>query len=376
MNSFTRRRLVAGLLGSGLLSACATRPAPGGAAGGVSGGVGPLPGAEITPERVTRVLVGLRPYRPAGYVVEATRLGDKRLVHHYGHGGAGITLAWGTAHEAVELGFSGAGAAHAVLGCGVVGLATARLLQRRGARVTIYAAELPPLTTSNIAGGHWWPYSAFDGEVAGEAFKSRFHQAVRVAYRELQHMAGARYGVHWRRNYAVMDEQRPIGPFTESMRDVAPELQMLAPGEHPFGPRWVQQFSAMMIEPAVHLRALLDDFLLAGGQLVVRRFDAPQQLVALPEAVVFNCTGLGARALFGDEQLEPARGQLVVLLPEPGLDYNLFYRGAYVFPRTDGLVLGGTFQRGQWNLQADPADTERILAGAKAAFATRLPPQA
>jgi D-amino-acid oxidase len=60
----------------------------------------------------------------------------------------------------------------------------------------------------------------------------------------------------------------------------------------------------------------------------------------------------------------------VVLLPESGLDYNLFYRGAYVFPRTDGLVLGGTFQRGDWSLQPAPADTERILAGAKAAFAT------
>jgi D-amino-acid oxidase len=365
-NISARRRTVVGLMGAGLLSACTSPPSR----RTVAPRVGPLPGAHVAPERVVRVLVGLRPYRPAGYVVEATRLGDKRLVHHYGHGGAGITLAWGTAHEAVELGFAGAGVPHAVLGCGVVGLATARLLQRRGARVTIHAAELPPLTTSNIAGGHWWPYSAFDAEVADEAFKTRFHRAVRLAYRELQAMVGLRYGVHWRRNYALNDEQRPIGPFTESMRDVAPELEMLQPGDHPFGRRWVQQFSAMMIEPAVHLRALLDDFLLAGGQLVVRRFETPQQLAALPEPVVFNCTGLGARALFGDEQLEPARGQLVVLLPEAGLDYNLFYRGAYVFPRTDGLVLGGTFQRGDWNLQPDPADTERILAGATAAFAT------
>ncbi|MFZ5549676.1 MAG: FAD-dependent oxidoreductase [Pseudomonadota bacterium] len=363
-----RRRALAGLgalAATSLLPACSPLPTT----RVTTPRVGPLAGTQVSPDRVTRVLVGLRPYRPAGYVVEATRLGDKRLVHHYGHGGAGITLAWGTAHEAVGLGFAGAGASHAVLGCGVVGLATARMLQRQGAKVTLYAAELPPLTTSNIAGGHWWPYSAFDAEVADEAFKARFHRAVRLAYREFQGMVGPRYGVHWRRNYAVYDEQRPIGPFTESMRDVAPELEMLPPGTHPFGPRWVQQFSAMMIEPAVHLRALLDDFLLAGGQLVVRRFDSPRQVAALPEPVVFNCTGLGARALFGDEQLQPARGQLVVLLPEAGLDYNLFYRSAYIFPRTDGLVLGGTFQRGDWNLQPDDADTARILAGAKAAFA-------
>lgn len=362
-----RRTLVglAGLAGAGLLQACAS-PWP----RATPPRIGPLPGVQVTPERVTRVLVGLRPYRAAGYVVAATQLGDKPLVHHYGHGGAGITLAWGTAHEAVDLGFVGAGAAHAVLGCGVVGLATARLLQRRGAQVTIYAAELPPLTTSNIAGGHWWPYSAFDAEVADDAFKARFHRAVRLAYRELQALLGARYGVHWRRNYALRDERFSIGPFTESLRDVAPELDVLPPGEHPFGPRWVQQFSAMMIEPAVHLRALLDDFLAAGGRLVVRRFDSPQQVAALPESVVFNCTGLGARALFGDEQLEPARGQLVVLLPQPGLDYNLYYRNAYVFPRSDGVVLGGTFQRGDWRLAPDEADTTQILAGARAAFAT------
>jgi D-amino-acid oxidase len=359
------RRSLVGLAGAGLLQACATpwpRTAP--------ARPGPLPAVRVAPDRVTRVLVGLRPYRPAGYVVTSTRLGDKTLVHHYGHGGAGITLSWGTAHEAVELAVAGEGVPHAVLGCGVVGLATARLLQRRGARVTIYAADLPPLTTSNIAGGHWWPYSAFDAAVADDAFKVRFQRAVRLAYREFQTMIGPRYGVRWRRNYALRDERFDIGPATQALRDVAPELEVLPPGEHPFGQRWVQQFSAMMIEPAVHLRALMDDFLLAGGRLVVRRFDSLQQVAALPEPVVVNCTGLGALALFGDEQLEPARGQLVVLLPQPEVDYNLFYRGAYVFPRSDGVLLGGTFQRGDWRLQPDQADTDEILSGARAAFAT------
>ena len=41
----------------------------------------------------------------------------------------------------------------AIIGCGVVGLSTARLLQRRGWQVTIYARDLPPNTTSNVAIG-------------------------------------------------------------------------------------------------------------------------------------------------------------------------------------------------------------------------------
>ena len=58
---------------------------------------------KVSRDRVIREIVGLRPFRPEGYVVEAERVGNKLLVHNYGHGGAGITLSWGTATQAVEL---------------------------------------------------------------------------------------------------------------------------------------------------------------------------------------------------------------------------------------------------------------------------------
>ena len=44
-------------------------------------------------------LVGLRPERRGGVRVE--REGD--VIHNYGHGGAGVTLAWGCAGEVVRL---------------------------------------------------------------------------------------------------------------------------------------------------------------------------------------------------------------------------------------------------------------------------------
>src|SRR2546423_5725999 len=101
----------------------------------------------VARDRIIREVVGLRPYRPEGFVVEAERVGEKLLVHNYGHGGAGITLSWGTASLAVDL-LTEPGAVatgprphaarkgvqprrFAVLGCGVSGLSTARLLQRR-----------------------------------------------------------------------------------------------------------------------------------------------------------------------------------------------------------------------------------------------------
>ena len=57
--------------------------------------------ADISPRRIIRQVVGLRPFRPAGYVVRAERFSRRKtLVHHYGHGGAGVTMSWGTAAQA------------------------------------------------------------------------------------------------------------------------------------------------------------------------------------------------------------------------------------------------------------------------------------
>ncbi|HET9482981.1 MAG TPA: FAD-dependent oxidoreductase, partial [Xanthomonadales bacterium] len=331
-------------------------------------GPGSIARPRIADDRVIRVIVGLRPYRPSGFVVRREDVGARPVVHHYGHGGAGITLSWGTAQQAVELGFDGSGRDYAVVGCGVVGLTTARLLQRRGGRVTIHARELPPNTTSNVAGGHWWPFSVYDAQSASEPFLAQFHAAVRLSYREFQNLVGPRYGVSWRRNYGLSAAEHPISAFTAALRDVAPELGNLPPGEHPFGPRWVQQFDTMMIEPSLYLPALMDDFLAAGGRIEVRELATLREIASLPATAVFNCTGLGARDIVGDAELVPARGQLVVLLPQPELNYNLYGNGAYLFPRHDGLVIGGTFQRGDWNLQPDPADTQQILQNARAAM--------
>ena len=69
----------------------------------------------------------------------------------------------------------------------------------------------------------------------------------------------------------------------------------------------------------------------------------------LREPVIFNCTGLGSRALFDDEELIPVRGQLEVLLPQPEIDYCYLSSG-YMFPRRDGIILGGTWDHDDWSL--------------------------
>ncbi len=372
----TRRAFAAMLAASGA-AGCTTTGALSGAAAPAPGAVNRAPLTNIhkvyvSEERITRIVAGLRPYRPSGFVVRAEKAGDKVLVHNYGHGGGGVTLSWGTAELAVPLGFQGPDRKYAVLGCGAVGLATARILQERGGKVTIYAEKLPPQTTSNIAGAQWWPYLVYDHEKISDAFKDQFVQAANLAYRRYQNLLSPYYGVAWRRQFSLSDgpkEEINLAGASGPMKGLAPESFNIPPGQHPFGNRWLQQFDAMHIEPPIYLHAMMMDFFAAGGQIETRKFETVEQVAGLSESVIFNCTGLGAGKLFGDTEIEPVKGQLVVLLPQAEVDYNLMGDDCYMFPRHDGIMLGGTHQPGVWDLTPDPAEVTRVMATQKRLFA-------
>ena len=188
----------------------------------------------VSPEREIRTVVGLRPHRPSGFVVKAEKMGDKLIIHNYGHGGAGITLSWGTAQLATALLPGEPLSSVAVLGCGAVGLATARLLQDRGLPVTIYAAELPPNTTSNIAGGQWYPFDVFESQKTTAEFMNQFLKATELAYRRYQTLLGPLYGVRWIRNYFLSRHEITDDEVSSAIRQFVPETRILRESEHPF----------------------------------------------------------------------------------------------------------------------------------------------
>jgi D-amino-acid oxidase len=322
----------------------------------------------VSEDRILRTVVGLRPYRPSGFVVRAEKIGDKTVVHNYGHGGGGITLSWGTSEMAVDEAWATGEKRFAVLGCGAVGLASARLLQQRGAEVTIYAKDLPPQTTSNIAGGQWAPTSVMDRARRTPESDALLARASRLAHRAYQRLPAAEFGIRWLENYVLSNA--PLEDWWEQglVRDLYPDWHDLAPREHPFPARYARRFTTMLIEPPIYLTAMLREVRLAGGRIVVRELASRDEVRGLPEPVIVNCTGLGAKALFGDEELEPVRGQLTFLLPQPEVDYIVITDGLYMFPRRDGILLGGTFEHGNWSLDVDEATRTRIVGGHRALF--------
>jgi glycine/D-amino acid oxidase-like deaminating enzyme len=333
---------------------------------------------KVSRDRVIREVVGLRPYRAEGFVVEAQRAGNKLIVHNYGHGGAGMTLSWGTASLAVDL-VSEPGAVatgskrrpgrtasphFAVLGAGVNGLSTARTLQRRfqngPGTVTIYARELPPDTTSNISGAHWSPTTVFESELASAKFEEQFQKACRISNRAFQLLAGTEYGVRWIETFELYRNEALLAVELPGGNDLYPAIEIHRDPDHYFGFPFVKQFSTMLIEPSIYLSALLRDFYIAGGRVVVKEFRSHEEIMRLPEPIVFNCTGLGARVLFNDQKLGPVRGQLEVLMPQPEIDYCYLGRG-YMFPRRDGIILGGTFDHDDWSLAPRAEQAAGIL---------------
>jgi glycine/D-amino acid oxidase-like deaminating enzyme len=320
---------------------------------------------KVDASRVIRTMAGLRPYRRSGFVVRAEALGDKRLVHNYGHGGGGITLSWGTSKLATELGLQGHSGPVAVLGSGAVGLATARLVQEAGFAVTIYAAALPPDTTSNVAGGQFHPFAVFhEGEVTPE-FMMQFSRALDYSWRRYQIMVGDDYGIRWLPTYVEADS-----PEAKVIDNFPPLNRMLSPAEHPFPVQNVRLYDTMYIETGRYLRQMTRDVQVAGGRIEVRRFATPADIAALPEALVFNCTGLGSRDLFNDQDLHPVRGQLAILEPQPEVRYAAQGQFGYMFPRADGILLGGTFERDVWDTTPDPAAIAGIIASNKRFFDT------
>jgi D-amino-acid oxidase len=314
-------------------------------------------------DRITRTVVGLRPYRPSGFVVRAERFGEKLVVHNYGHGGGGVTLSWGTAELAVRETLQAEEADVAVIGCGALGLATARLLQRAGRRVTIYAAKLPPETTSNIAGAQWGPFSVFEPSRVTPGFRAQFEEAARLAYRHFQLLLGPEYGVRWIENYFVGDEPVQLPSFVTSMPDIFPDVAEVPRSDHPFPTRYATRVLTMFIEPNPYLRRMIADVRAAGCAIVVREFRDRADLLSVPERVIVNCTGLGARDLFDDAEMIPVKGQLSVLLPQPEVDYIVIGSGGYMFPRSDGILLGGTFEREVWTLDVNEEAMRRIVEG-------------
>ena len=311
-----------------------------------------LPPVRASADRITRITVCTRPFRADGPRLDVEQVGQKTIVHNYGHGGSGWSLSWGSSTIAVRKAMATGATRFAVIGCGALGLTSASLLQRAGAAVTIYAKDRPPDVRSSLATGLWTPDSriCLDGHDTPD-FRKLWEEMCRTSFQTYQNFLGLPGDpVEWIDIYHLSDPNalRPTGgdntvKFAELQRELAndlgPDSADLTSDANPFPGRHVRRSSNMMFNITEYAHLLISDFLQAGGHIETREFHSPADFAALPEKTLINCTGYGARALFNDRSVIPVRGQLTRLIPQPEVNYGLTCDYVSLVPRRDGLVV-------------------------------------
>ena len=314
--------------------------------------VGPIIPIRADMDRIFRITVCTRPFRAAGPRQDLERVGDKLVVHNYGHGGSGWSLSWGSADVVVRKLLVEAGGQRevAVIGAGALGLTAALTAQRAGLKVTIYARERAPYVRSVRATGSWTPDSriALSSAVTPD-FAAQWEAMARTSFAMYMSYIGvAGTPVEWTDRYSLHDDEprhdhtpavRDYAEYSDRIADLTPQGHDLPPGTHPFPTKYARRITSLTFNVADYARQLMTDFLIAGGTIETREFHTPQELTALPQRAIINCTGYAARQLWSDESIIPVRGQIAWLIPQEGVTYGLYYNGLNVLARRDGIVL-------------------------------------
>jgi D-amino-acid oxidase len=230
-----------------------------------------------------------------------------------------------------------------IIGAGVSGLTAGVVLAEHGYSTHLFATEPPNETTSSVAAAMWFPYDAEPAErVIPWALESY------EVFRELSRDPATGVSMIELRQFSRTNELK-VPSWAETLQagsNTSREFVLTVP----------------LTDSSIYLDYLRKRLFAAGGELTVGiRFEKPEDVDASC-GVVINCAGIGAQTLVPDPDLEPHRGQVVLV-------EKLSFSGAivcddpplmYVIPRTHDCVFGGTNEISD-DLQPDPAVTAAIM---------------
>ncbi len=244
-----------------------------------------------------------------------------------------------------------------ILGCGVSGLTTGFTLLKNGYQVQIITSELPEDTVSAVAGAIWFPYEARPVDKVNLWSLRSFN-----IYKELSEYPDSGISMI---DYAIILEEPGKPWWLDSIPDehiIADTVSGYYKDDYPG-----YIVNVPLIETPVYLPFLMNQFLELGGTISKKEIRSVNELA--DHDLVINCTGLGSATLFGDEALYPIQGQIVKVEPDPGVKGSAtdFHFGenhqemAYIIPRRDGIILGGTARPGIDSKIPDHILSEKLI---------------
>ena len=235
------------------------------------------------------------------------------------------------------------------------GLSCAVKLLEAGHEVVVISDRFSPDTVSDIAAAIWYPFLTAPADRADGWGIATYAELERLSEREPQSGVRMRDG----REYLRQAVDPP-----EWSEDIA-AFRILDDSEIPEGYVFGWQFRAPVIEMQLYMPWLRSRVEALGGSFVQ---SFVEDLNEVSGEVVVNCVGLGARELCGDEEVRPARGQVIFIDQDPGIGHfdQQPETLTYTIPRSDVTVLGGTAQVDDWGMDIRAEDNDLILSKVEA----------
>ncbi|MEO1258666.1 MAG: FAD-dependent oxidoreductase [Bacteroidota bacterium] len=245
-----------------------------------------------------------------------------------------------------------------VIGCGVSGLTVALTLIDKGFNVEIITEKLPKQTTSSKAAAIWFPFKV--GPV--EKVNKWSMESYRI-FKELCNIPNSGVSMV---PFTVLEKREEDAWWVKAIPEN--ELRKAEKEELPTGYPVGFLLNVPLAETQIYLDFLLDRFTSSNGKLTIKKI-ADLSGFDHEKVIVVNCTGLSSRELVNDKHLYPIHGQIVKAEPKNGINCiaaNFTFEEtedklAYVVPREDCLVLGGTYIKGEGEINPNNNFTKGII---------------
>ncbi|KAJ6036808.1 hypothetical protein N7540_001087 [Penicillium herquei] len=274
-----------------------------------------------------------------------------------------------------------------ILGAGVSGLTTAYLLsQDPSNNITVLAKHMPGDYDIEYAS----PWAGANYMPVGEPGSK--HQAWEKATWPALKEVCEKYpeaGMHFQDTLIFnrkKDQDSATGQWFKALvqpnpwyKDVVPNFETLPESQLEPGIDNGQKFTSVCINTAIYLPWLVGQCVKNGAvfkRAVCKHITeaANAHHSGKKADVVINCTGLSSKTLGGvlDNKMYPARGQIVVVRNDPGLmsstsgtddgEDEIFY--TMTRAAGGGTIIGGCYQKNNWDPLPDPNLANRILTRA------------
>lgn len=327
-------------------------------------------------DQVEEKIVCIRPHRERIFRVEPEWYHDKLVFHNYGQGGAGWTFLFGCVHESIrqfeQQMSSRRTQSIGVIGAGCYGLLTAILLARKGYSVRIIAQEKLNLSSYKAAGFFFPRHRKCSTEQEKAIFKALGIESYKTYLQIAQRVHPLiKKGAYLLPAYFGLDIDPGFDPYiAEGIISTAEEVSINFGGTKIYQAQKYQTIFMNATELMEELYRHIVELAIPIEQIQVDAFSD------IPESIIFNCAGLGAKKLADDKRIVPVQGHLITLKNQADLSALQYMVNVkitmttpqgtprdeliYYAPKGSGIV-GITFLRGQDSLTANQHEFERLL---------------